>query len=779
MIHGAMIRSRLDYVSSQVEQQYPEPMRYHHRHRPLLTLIAAAISSLCMAQAFTLRGRIADDHGDPVPGAGVALANSMRSAVADANGAYSIGRLQAGAYTVRIAVLGFRPYEQVVELSADRTLDVTLVPTAIDLKEVSVSPRSDATLTETIGALDRDLRPVQNAQDLLKMVPGLFIAQHAGGGKAEQIFIRGFDCDHGTDLFISVDGMPVNMVSHAHGQGYADLHFVIPETIDRINVHKGPYNARFGDFSTSGTVEFDTRDHLDNSMIKVEGGLFNTYRGLVLLDLLGNKHLLSKQHENLYVAGEFVHTDAYFDSKQDFNRFNVFAKYSGQLGERTHLAFTASTFGANWNASGQVPQRAITEGLIDRFGAIDDQEGGNTSRTNVNAVLTTRLGNEAVMKNQLYYVKYDFNLFSDFTFFLEDPVHGDMINQRDDRRIAGYNGTYTNHELIGDLPLRWTAGLGARADRSAIQLLHAEQRVVRDTVRSGQLDQLNASTYLDGTLDLSRKWSLNMGARFDVYDFHYTEDRDAALSGARLLGRVSPKLNLYYQVTERTQLYLRSGIGFHSNDARAVVLAGAANSLPSAIGADLGSTFKPAPRVLVNVALWTLHLENELVYVGDGGTTEITSPTERLGIDLGVRYQLTDRFFADADVNYAHGRILGVPAGADRIPLAPAFTTIGGLAYKRDRGLNATVRYRFIADRPANEANTVVAQGYFLLDAGVSYRLPHWELGLSAENLLNTEWNQAQFDTESRLRNEAEPVSELHFTPGTPLFVKGVVGYRF
>jgi hypothetical protein len=748
-------------------------------YRPGLSIAALGLSLLSFAQTVTLRGRVIDRTNDAVIGASVSIAGTQRSASTDVTGTYSIAELAPGMITVRVGFIGYAPQERTIELRSDLVLDFALVSSAVDLKEVAVSPRSENTLTQTIGALDRDLRPVQSAHDLLKMVPGLFIAQHAGGGKAEQIFIRGFDCDHGTDLYMSVDGMPVNMVSHAHGQGYADLHFVIPETVDRINVHKGPYNARFGDFSTSGTVEFDTRDHIDESLVKAELGMFNTFRGVAMLDLLGNKHLFSKKNENLYVAGEYAFTDAYFKSKQDFGRLNVFGKYSGQLGDRSHLMFSASSFGATWNASGQIPDRAVEAGLIDRFGAIDDKEGGKTSRTNVNTALTTRLRNEAVWKNQLYVVKYDFNLYSNFTFFLVDPVNGDMIQQTDDRTIFGYASSYTQHALLGDRPLKWTAGLGARYDISDIALRTAVERTAVDTLASGHLDQLNTSAYLDGTLDLSTRWSLNLGTRFDLYDFRFADDRFDSLSGTRMLSRVSPKLNLYYQVTDNTQFYLRSGMGFHSNDARSVVLNHRENSLPIAYGLDLGSTFKPASRILMNVALWGLYLESELVYVGDGGTVETSDPTQRLGVDFGIRYQISRYLYADADVNYAHGRVLNVPKGEDRIPLAPAITTIGGLSYKRDKGLNATLRYRFIGDRAANEMNTVVAEGYFLLDAGVSYRLPHWEVGISAENLFNTEWNQAQFDTESRLFNEAEPVSELHYTPGTPFFLKGMVGYRF
>ncbi|MEO8734889.1 MAG: TonB-dependent receptor, partial [Flavobacteriales bacterium] len=578
-----------------------------------LSLLVATVSlaALVCAQPFTLSGQISEKGEQPVADANIALVGTDRSVTTDVDGRFIFNALTGGEYTVRVAALGYSTVEQKVQISADTQVQLILTSTAIDLKEVQVTPGSDRTLTSVISNIDRDLRPVQTSQDLLKMVPGLFIAQHAGGGKAEQIFLRGFDCDHGTDIYISVDGMPVNMVSHAHGQGYADLHFVIPETVDRIQVHKGPYATRFGDFSTAGTVEMDTRDHLDQNEVKIEGGMFNTFRGMAMINILGeNDHLFSKYKENLYVAGEFVHTDAYFDHKQDFNRTNLFAKYSGLLSDRTHLAFTVSTFAANWNASGQVPERALAEGIIDRFGAIDPNEGGNTDRTNLNATLTTRMKNEGVMNNELYYVNYGFSLFSDFTFFLEDTVHGDMINQRDHRNIVGYSGSYTQHALIGDKPLRWTAGLGARADMSYIQLLHAEKRTVLDTIRSGNLDQVNPSAYLDGTLDLSRRWAVNLGVRYDVYSFNYVEDRYDSLSGNRVLSRASPKMNWYFQATENTQFYLRTGMGFHSNDARSVVIGGTENNLPVAYGADLGSTFKPLPRMLVNVALWELYLQS-------------------------------------------------------------------------------------------------------------------------------------------------------------------------
>jgi len=738
------------------------------------------LSLLSNAQTLRLTGSVTDAEGDPLVGANVMVVESAKSTTTDPMGRYAVVGLPPGEYTIKVSALGYVGPVHRLKMHNDTDLSIRMELAAIDLKEVAVAPERSNSTTEVIQALDVRTRPVNNSQELLQLVPGLFIAQHAGGGKAEQIFFRGFDIDHGTDLQVSADGMPVNMVSHAHGQGYADLHFVIPETIDKLHVHKGPYDARFGDFATSGTVEFQTRNSIDKSEVKMEAGMFDSKRAVAQIRLLDKRHFLSQRKESAYIAGEYAFTDAYFNSKQDFNRMNLFGKYAGQLGERTHLTLYASTFGAAWNASGQVPQRAIEAGRIDRFGAIDDDEGGNTTRTNAYATLTNATENSGLFKNQLYVVKYDFNLYSNFTFFAADSVNGDMIAQTDDRTIYGYTGSYGRTTSLGGLPFRFNAGLGARYDKADISLKNAVERVVFDTIVSGELDQLNANAYVDGTVNLTEKFRINAAARLDVFRFMYTDAQGVdSVSGDAVQQRVSPKLNFTYDVSDRAQIYLRTGMGFHSNHARAVVVDKASRTLPRAYGADLGTNFKPTSRMLVNVALFGLYLESELVFVGDGGVVETSNATQRVGIDFSLRYQVAKKLFADIDVNAVQGRIQDVPEGEDLIPLAPNFTTIGGLAYKQDKGLNASLRYRYIADRPANEGNTVVAKGYFLLDAVASYRLKNLEIGVSAENLLDVDWNQAQFDTESRLSDEAEPVSELHFTPGTPFFLKGIVSYRF
>jgi outer membrane receptor for monomeric catechols len=759
--------------------------RWFQRWVLLLAVAAFPIAALGQGTA-VLRGTVADSvSGQPLAGVSVGLQGQPGGTATDALGSFRLGGIAAGSYTLRAGALGYRGVALPITLAAGETrpLAFAIAPAALNLAEVTVSqPRDPNQSLAAISHIDQALRPVNSAQDLLRLVPGLFIAQHAGGGKAEQIFLRGFDCDHGTDFAVSIDGLPVNMVSHAHGQGYADFHFVIPETVEQLKVYKGPYSARFGDFATAGAGEFLTKTRLDHSQVKLEVGQFDTRRALVMLDLLGNnRHLFSKKPESAYVAAEYNFTNSYFDAKQHFKRFNGLAKYTGQLSDHTSLTLLGSHFSSNWDASGQVPERGVSKGLISRYGSIDTSEGGRTDRSNVSAILTTALGHDAVLRQQLYYSNYHFDLFSNFTFFLENKTDGDEINQTETgRHIYGYTGTYDRDDQLGAKSLHTTLGLGTRIDAAGLLLRHARQRQILDTINTGRLYEQNINAYLDETLTLTDRLTLNAALRADVFVFQFRGVRKDSASGPFLpidgrqtRGRVSPKLNLYYQLSPTVQLFARSGLGFHSNDARGVVLGtGSRNGLPRALGYELGSTFKPRPQLVVNAALWALHLEDELVYVGDEGVTESAGPTRRFGLDLAVRYQLTRHLFLDADLNYNHGRQVDAPAGADYIPLAPTFTSIGGLTLKNPGGLSASLRYRHLDNRPANDDGSITARGYFLLDAVLSYTRPRFQLGASAENLLNVQWNQAQFATESQLRGEAAPVDELHFTPGTPLYVK-------
>ncbi|MGI4742137.1 MAG: TonB-dependent receptor [Janthinobacterium lividum] len=754
------------------------------RGQYLLSALVLLSAPAAIAQrTAALRGTVTDSlSGQPLVGVSIGLVGQPVGTATDALGQFRLSGLAAGTYQARFSALGYKLKTNAVTLLAGetRSFATVLATTSLNLAEVTVSqPRDPNQTLAAVSHIDQTLRPINSAQDLLRLVPGLFIAQHAGGGKAEQIFVRGFDADHGTDFAVSIDGLPVNMVSHAHGQGYADFHFVIPETVEQLKVYKGPYTARFGDFATAGAGEFSTKTSLDHSQVKLEVGRFDTRRALVLIDLLSTHHLLSKKPESAYVAAEYNFTNSYFDNPQHFKRFNGLAKYTGQLTDRTFLTLLGSHFTSNWDASGQIPNRAVSEELISRFGSLDPSEGGSTNRTNALAILTTALPHGAVLRQQVYYSRYNFSLFSNFTFFKNDPVNGDEIDQTDHRNLYGYTGTYDRDDHLGRRTLHTVVGLGTRLDNSELGLRHAAQRRILDTVSVGQLHEQNINAYLDETLELTDRFTVNAALRADVFLFRFQGQEATSVSGfVPLVGRVtrsrvSPKLNLYYQLSPVVQLFVRSGVGFHSNDARGVVQgAGSFNALPRALGAEVGSTFKPVPSLVVNAALWVLHLQDELVYSGDEGTTESTGPTRRYGLDVSARYQFTRYLFLDVDANYSHSRLVEAPVGEDYIPLAPSFTSIGGLTFKSLNGLSASLRYRHIDSRPATEDNSIHARGYFLLDAVASYTRPRFQLGATVENLLNAQWNEAQFATDSQLRGEISSVNELNFTPGTPFFVK-------
>jgi outer membrane cobalamin receptor len=603
------------------------------------------------------------------------------------------------------------------------------------------------------------------------MVPGLFIGQHAGGGKAEQIFLRGFDLDHGTDINITVDGMPVNMVSHAHGQGYADLHFIIPQLIEKVNFNKGPYFSDKGNFTTAGFVEFKTKNFLENNFVKIEGGQFNTFRGITGVNLL--KTTGDKRNQSLYFAGEGSFTKGYFDNPQDFSRFNSILKYHGKINENNSITASVTGFTSKWNASGQIPNRAIEEGIVGFFGAIDPNEGGKTSRYNANIELLSKLNNGATFRNQIYYGNYAFELYSNFTFYKKDPINGDQIRQKENRNLGGYNGTYQKDFTIGKFRSETKTGIQVRYDAiKDIELTRTKDRTINaKEIMLGDVKELNTAAYYSQKISFTDKFEVTGALRIDNFNNRYNDKlANTDLSSNSIL--FSPKLNFNYRLNDKVQLYLYNGRGFHSNDTRVAVQENGKKVLPPAYGSDLGGIFKLGNKFFLQTALWYLWLDQEFVYVGDEGVVEAGGQTKRFGLDISTRYEIAKNWYVDLDLSLANPRAIGVPKEESNLPLAPRFTSVGGLTYRKQYGWNGSLRYRYMADRPANENNTVVAKGYFVVDAAANYSTKKMELGLSIQNVFNTKWKETQFDTESQLKTEVSPMSEIHFTPGTPFFAR-------
>ncbi len=662
-----------------------------------------------------------------------------------------------------------------VELSSltfiDNVAIIGLTPKVFSLQEIKVIASANNGIFKTISDLEIHLRPINNSQEVLRIVPGLFIGQHAVGGKAEQIFLRGFDLDHGTDINISVDGMPVNMVSHAHGQGYADLHFVIPELIDKVNFNKGPYYADKGNFTTAGFVEFKTKDYLENNFAKIEGGQFSTFRAITGINLLKPKG--DRRSQSLYFAGEGSFTKGYFESPQNFSRFNGMLKYHGSINSQNTLTATVTGFTSKWNASGQIPDRAFESGLVGFYGAIDNTEGGKTSRHNATIELQTKLNNGGILHNQFYYSKYKFELYSNFTFYKEDPINGDQIRQKESRNIVGYNGSYQKEFYVGKIKTETKTGVQVRYDAvDNIELTRTKDRTINtDALMLGDVNELNIGAYYSQRFSFSNKLDITGAIRTDYFSNRYNDKLASQIltSNSTIL---SPKLNINYRVNDKVQLYLYNGRGFHSNDTRVAVQQNGKKVLPPAYGTDLGAVFKVGKNLVLQSALWYLWLDQEFVYVGDEGVVEAGGQTRRIGFDFSARYEVAKNLFADMDISLANPRASGVAKAESYLPLAPRFTSVGGLTYRKEQGWNGSLRYRFMDNRPANENNSVVAKGYFVADAAINYTKKKWEAGLSIQNLLNTRWKETQFDTESQLQTEAAPVSEIHFTPGTPFFAR-------
>lgn len=665
--------------------------------------------------------------------------------------------------------LNIKVYGQTPLSIENTTISSDSIP-AISLKEVSVVANRKNPFYE-VAKIDLEKNPVKSSQEILRVVPGLFIAQHAGGGKAEQMFLRGFDLDHGTDICLQVDGMPVNMVSHAHGQGYADLHFLQPEVIETIEFEKGNYNMLYGDLANAGYVAFKTKDRMPTAA-GIEIGMHNYQRYVASLSFLNQKE------KSFYASGAFLSDKGFFDSPQHFKRFNFLSKYSGWSPVSSY-SISLWHFNSSWNASGQIPQRAVDNHLIGWFGSLDPSEGGTTTRSSLNFQYNQHLEHGGEIKSNLYLSYYTFDLYSNFTFYLNDPKNGDEINQSEKRFIAGGNSQYSNSILIGDRHWKWATGVGFRFDRiDDIGLFHTSQRHRIDTYSLDDISENAIWAYSGIEMNLGN-WLINPAVRIDWFQFNYADKTAADYSNpGKSQATVSPKLQIIYTPTDIVQLFLKGGKGFHSNDARVVVFNDGKRVLPSSYGVDFGIHFKPLPSIMVYATGWYQYLEEELVYVGDEAIVEPSGRSRRIGADAGFRLELLKYFYFQFDYTYSHGRFIDEPNGQDFIPLAPTHTFLTALTFHRGN-LKAGIVGRYLGSRPANEDNSLKTSPYFIVDLSSSYKWRQFTFGLAIENLFNTKWKEAQFATETLIPGDDRPITDICFTPGTPFSIRGSIALNF
>jgi len=619
---------------------------------------------------------------------------------------------------------------------------------------------------------DRDfqLRPIGSVQDILRVTPGLVMVQHSGGGKANQYFLRGFDADHGTDLALSIDGVPINMVAHAHGQGFADTNFIIPEVVERVEITKGPYFASQGDFATAGAVNMVSRDAFEHS--SVSAGLVGApghgsagYRGVVIAS---PKFELPSIKATF--AAEVGRTNGPFENPEDWDKYKLFNKLTFNPTPVSSLSITEMSYAGNWHGSGQIPARAVDQGLISRFGSIDPDEGGNTARHQLSLQYRLRPSETSELRVLAYAGTYRFNLFSNFTLYLRDPDNGDEIEQIDRRTFYGAKVSYRILHQIGPVTFDTTIGGDGRNDDIHEELWDTLHRHQISVVRSNDVHESFVAAYFNEEIVPARWLRADIGGRADLLSFavdnrlpNPTQSRDptAPQSGVDGAHQLSPKASLIVTPLDRPgaqlDVYVNYGHGFHSNDVRGVFAQPAVTPLARAKGEEVGARARLLDQLDLAAALWQLDLASETVWNGDDGTTGVSDPTNRKGVEVESRYEVTPWLAADLELTFTKSQFTTDMENGGGLALAPKRTWAGGVSGRHTLGpgvARAGLRFYGIGDRSATDDGALTAPGFTQFDMHLGYRHRWLDIALDIENLLNGNFRSAQFSTVSRLRNE-------------------------
>ena len=613
-----------------------------------------------------------------------------------------------------------------------------------------------------IAYADFAVRPLLRPGELIEAVPGLAATQHSGAGKANQYFLRGFNLDHGTDLSASLDGVPLNLPSHGHGQGYLDLNLLTPEFVHDIGFRKGPYSAESGDFATAGAVAFETADHLHGDGLQAWVGEDDYYRAL------GSKAL----SDNVLVAADLQAARGAWTTPEDLRKVNLLGR--ALIGG---WSVTALAYDADWNATDQIPRRAVEAGTLGRFDAVDTTDGGTTSRYILSARRRDLLRG---LDTVVYVQRYKLDLFSNFTYFLDDPVNGDQFEQADQRWIYG-----------GSLVKRWSPGAGWSArtgasvrvdDIGEVGLYRTIARHRRATVRQDALTEWSAAVWGEATKRFG-KLDATVGLRADAMgaEVRAGDPRNAGTTSDVL---VAPKVALAWRISRTFELYADAGRGFHSNDARGAVikvdpLTGApaerAPLLSPSDGAEFGLRWKPE-RLTLTAAAWALRVASELVYVGDAGFTEASGATRRKGLELLVDWRPTDRLNLTGSYAATHARF----TNGDRIPNAVASVLSAGASWRFGDASTLSLTWRRLGSAPLVEDNSVRSRSTSLVNALLVQDFGRASLMVEVLNLTNSRKDDIAYFYASRLSGEpAGGVDDVHFHPAEPRAVRAGMRINF
>ena len=609
-------------------------------------------------------------------------------------------------------------------------------------------------------------RPILRAGEILENVPGMIVTQHSGEGKANQYFLRGYNLDHGTDFATWVAGMPVNMPTHAHGHGYTDLNFLIPELVSRVDYTKGPYFAQEGDFSSAGTA----RIHYANSLVANVASLTGGTKGYARMLLAGSPEFGPGR---LLYALEYQHNDGPWTNPDNFAKRNAVLRYS-QGTQANGFNITGMAYNANWNSTDQIPQRAVNTGLIDRYGAIDPSDGGKSARYSVSGEWRQSSGSISREAN-LYVIRSKLNLFSNFTYFLDNPVNGDQFEQTERRTVIGGAASQTWDLKWGDLTVSNTAGVQLRRDRLSPIALYATAAKLRLTMtRVDQVTTTSIAPYISSAITWTPWFRTIAGLRADFQKFD-VESNIAANSGKANGSIVSPKLSMIFGPWAQTEYFINIGNGFHSNDARGTTItvdpksgapAQPVNPLVRTTGYEVGVRSQPISGFTTSASAWRLKQASELLFVGDAGTTEPSRPSRREGLELLMQYLPKPWLALDMSLGLTRARFSDPDPVGNRIPGAPDRVASAGFTVEGINGWFGAARWRYFGQRPLIEDNSVRSLSTSLVNARMGYAFTKkTRLQLDVFNLFDRKDSDIAYYYESQLRGEAAPVADIHFHP--------------
>ncbi len=629
---------------------------------------------------------------------------------------------------------------------------------------------SDSASEGTVTARRIETRPALRPGEVLEYIPGVIITQHSGDGKANQYFLRGFNLDHGTDFSISVAGMPVNMPTHAHGQGYADLNFLIPELVSGIDYRKGPYYAEVGDFSAAGAADIQYANSLPHTIGSVTIGEHDYKRAL----LAGSPNVAGG---TLLYGIELVGQDGPWDNPENFRKFNSALRYS-RGGKAEGFSVTGMAYKANWDATDQIPQRAVNSGSIDRFGAIDPTDGGETSRYSLSYEQHQDFSGGRVVVDA-YAIRSTLNLWSNFTYFMDDPVNGDQFEQSENRTVLGVHPRVEFYNKLAGMDNIFKIGLQARRDDiDPVALYHTVDRQIIGTIRSDKVVETSVGIYAEETLHVTEKFRTIVGLRGDEYNFDVNSNIPQN-SGKVNDSIVSPKLSFIFGPWSKTEYFINYGTGFHSNDARGTTItvdpgnpstsADKVTPLVRSFGSEVSLRSEIVPHLETSLSLWQLRLESELLFTGDAGTTEPSRPTRRTGVEWSNHYKPKSWLLVDLDLSLSRARFTDQEPAGDQVPGSIEKVASFGLTMDSLGPWYGMLQFRYFGPRPLIEDNSVRSKSTEITNLRVGYKIdPKWRVHLDVFNLFDRQDSDIDYFYASQLRGESAPVDDIHIHPVEP-----------